>query len=118
MTLAVGAKYWVAADMAVSPLNGPAMRCPYNGHVWADFTWTGTPTGTLALQFRTAGGPWLEVPGSAAAFTVQPAGAPGGPLACNWVNVPGTEFRVVYAGAGGGTITANVGFGDVQEASW
>lgn len=117
MTLAVGARYWINVSMLPSPVNGPAMRCPYNGHLWADFTWTGAPTGTLALQCRTAGGPWVEVPGAAPAFTTQPGGAPAGPIMCNWVNMPGTEFRFVYTGAGAGNITANVGFGDVQEAS-
>jgi hypothetical protein len=111
MSQAVGAKYWQAESM-LSPLLGPAMLCPYNGHLWADFDWTGAPIGLLALQFRTGSGPWLDVPG--AGFPTQPIGVPGS-VVCNWLNVPGTEFRFVYTGAGLGTITANVGFGDVQE---
>jgi len=115
MTLAVGAKYWQAVDMSASPLLGPPLRCPYNGRLWADFTWTGAPTGLFALQARTGSGPWFDVPGAAAGFT-QPSGAAQvAPAPSNWVNVPGTEFRFTYTGAGAGLVTANVGFGDVQE---
>jgi hypothetical protein len=115
MTVAVGAKYWQAVTLGAT-LNGPAMRCPYNGHLWGDLTWTGTPTGTFVLQARTAAGPWFDVPGAAAGFPSQPAGAAQAtPQAFNFVNMPGDEFRLRYTGAGGGTVTANVGFGDVQE---
>ena len=115
MSQAVGAKYWVGATLGAA-LVGPAMRAPYNGHVWGDLTWTGTPTGTFFFQARTAGGPWYDVPGSGAAFASQPTGA-AQPAAqpFNLVNVPGDEFRLRYAGAGAGTVTANIGFGDVQE---
>lgn len=115
MSVAVGCKYWQNVDLSASPVLGPALRCPYNGHLWGDFTWTGTPTGTFAIQVRTAGGPWNDVSGAAAGWSTQPAGAAGTAL-INLVNLPGDEFRITYTGAGAGSVNGNVGFGDVQEA--
>jgi hypothetical protein len=115
MSQPVGTKYWQAVTLGAS-LIGPTLRAPYNGHVWGTFTWTGTPTGAFALEARVAGGPWTVVPGAAAAWTTQPAGAPlATAVFVNWVNVPGDEFRIVYAGAGAGTVTAHIGLGDSQE---
>ena len=115
MSQAVGAKYWQGVTLGTT-LNGPAMRCPYNGHLWGDLTWTGSPTGTFFLQVRTAGGTWYDVPGAAAGFASQPAGAAQPvPQPFNFVIVPGDEFRLRYSGAGAGAVSANVGFGDVQE---
>lgn len=117
MSQPVGSKYWQGVSMLPSPLLGPGMLCPYNGHLWATFTWDGTPTGLLALEVRVNSGPWVAVPGSAVEFTTQPSGAPmATPMLCNWVNLPGDQFRFTYTGAGAGTITAHVGFGDVQES--
>jgi hypothetical protein len=115
MSQPVGAKYWQNVTLGAA-LNGPVLRCPYNGRLWGTFTWTGTPTGTFALETRVAGGPWAVVPGAAAAWTTQPGGAAqASPIYVNWVNVPGDEFRITYAGAGAGTVTAHIGFGDSQE---
>lgn len=115
MSQTVGCKYWAATTITAA-LQGPAMKAPYNGRLSGDFSWTGTPTGTIALESRIAGGTWGTVPDSSAEFTTQPAGAAqAAPIKCNWYNLPGDEFRFTYTGTANGTITANIAFGDVQE---
>lgn len=73
-------------------------------------TWTGTPTGTFALQVSFDGQQtWVTVPGAAAEFTAngqaQPAGS-GSSAVWNWSNVPGNLARILYtATSGTGTLT-------------
>jgi hypothetical protein len=116
--IVVGIKYWQAVTLG-TVLNGPAIMAPYNGRMSAAFTWTGTPTGTFALQCRMAGGTWDEVPGAAAEFTTSPNAQPAGgasttPTTVNFSVVPGTEYRFVYTGSGAGTVTCNIAQGDVM----
>lgn len=112
----VNIKYWQAQSLAAS-VNGPALPCPANGRLSAAFTWTGTPTGTIALQCRMAGGTFATVPGASTEFTSQPAGsAVSTPLVVNFDVVPGGEYRFIYTHGGStGTITCNVAQGDSQE---
>jgi hypothetical protein len=72
-------------------------------------TWTGTPTGTFALQCSFDGTNYTTVPGASAEFTAnsqaQPAGG-GSSAIWNWSNVPGNMARILYtATSGTGTLT-------------
>lgn len=111
----VNIKYMQAESLAAS-VNGAWLRAPADGHVSAFITWTGTPTGTLKLEARAAGGTEGEVPGSSAQFTTQPAGAAQAtPIICNWDNVPGGEYRITYTRSGStGTMTINLAQGDTN----
>lgn len=78
-------------------------------------TWTGTPTGTFALQCAFDGTNYATVPGAAAEFTAnsqaQPAGGAGSAI-WNWVNVPGNMARILYtATSGTGTLTVRAAQG-------
>ncbi len=79
-------------------------------------SWTGTPTGTFALECSFNGKDWVVVPGSAAEFTAnsqaQPAGGTGSAV-WNWINVPGNMARIRYTRSGGtGTLTIRAASGD------
>lgn len=79
-------------------------------------SWTGTPTGTFALQTSFDGANWATVPGAAAEFTAngqtQPAGGAGSAM-WSWYNVPGTMLRLLYtATSGTGTATLVAVYGD------
>lgn len=107
-------KYWVAQSGAAT-VTGVGLKCPYNGRLSATFEWTGTLSGTIALQHRHRDGSWLATPGASTEFTSQPAGSASS-VACNWANMPGEEFRFVYtASSGTGNLTANLGLGDDPE---
>lgn len=72
-------------------------------------SWTGTPTGTFALQASPDGVTWTTVPGAAAEFTSnsqsQPAGGAGSAW-WTWYGLPGTLLQLVYtATSGTGTVT-------------
>lgn len=71
------------------------------------FSWTGTPTGTLKLQHTFDGGTTVyDTAGASVEFTSQPAGGVGS-VACNWYNMPGTQFRIAYTRTSGdGTLTS------------
>lgn len=114
--ITVAIKYWQAVSTAAN-ITGAALKVGYNNRVTAAFTWTGTPTGTLALQCRMAGGTWGDVPGASTEFTTQPAGAAQStPVIGNWSNVPGDEYRFTFTGSGSGTITCNIAQGDLHVA--
>ena len=79
-------------------------------------SWTGTPTGTFALEVTFDGKAWTVVPGAAAEFTsnsqTQPAGAAGSAV-WNWANVPGNMARIRYTRTSGtGTLTIRAASGD------
>lgn len=80
-------------------------------------SWTGTPTGTFALQCSFDGGAtWQDVPGAGAEFTAnsqaQPAGSASGGV-WNWSNVPGSAIRLNWTRSGGaGTLVALASWGD------
>lgn len=78
-------------------------------------TWTGTPTGTFALQCSFDGTNWTTVPGAAAEFTAnsqaQPAGSASSAI-WTWYNVPGSLLRIAYARTSGtGTATLRGTYG-------
>lgn len=116
MSRVVSIKYWVAETATHSAtVTGAWLAKPYDGHVSADFSWTGTIAGTIKMQHRTAGGTAYDTPNASSQFTTQPAGSASN-VQCNWANVPGTEYRFVYTSASGtGTITCNIAQGDMPE---
>ena len=79
--------------------------------------WTGTPTGTFALQTSAdGGGAWVTVPGASAEFTsngqAQPAGSSGSAV-WTWYGVPGQTVRLQYTYTSGtGTLTVYASQGD------
>lgn len=115
MSRVVGIKYWRAETATHSvTVTGAWLTKPYNGHVSADFSWTGDIAGTIKMQHRTQQGTAYDTPDASTEFT-QPAGSASS-TQCNWVDVPGTEYRFVYTSASGtGTITCNIAQGDVPE---
>lgn len=105
-----------AADMSVT-ITGPATIIQMLPGISYDIEWTGTPTGTFAVQvsntFRqsaagviTHAGNWTALPTSAFAGTYPvPSGSPGN----GFLDVVGTEayaVRLVYTASGGaGSLT-------------
>lgn len=78
-------------------------------------SWSGTPTGTFALQCAGDDGVWRTVPGAAAEFTAngnaQPAGSASGAV-WNWSNIPGVLWRLSYTNASGtGVFTSSYAVG-------
>lgn len=72
---------------------------------------TGTPTGTFKLQSSFDNVNWIDTPNASTEFTSQPAGAAYSIL-CNWSNVPGSLWRLVYTRSGGtGTLTSSYAMG-------
>ncbi len=95
------------------PSSGTAVFGPFpvaGRRLSVQAVWTGTPTGTFALQCSFDGqATWTTVPGAAAEFTAnsqaQPAGGSGSAV-WNWSNVPGNMCRILYtATSGTGTLT-------------
>ncbi len=82
--------------------------------VWAQ--WTGTPTGTFALQCTFDGTNWVTVPGAAAEFTANSQAQPAGGASAaiwNWANVPGNMARIAYTRTSGtGTLNIKAASGD------
>jgi len=80
-------------------------------------SWTGTPTGTFALQYLDPdGSSWRTVPGASSEFTAngqaQPAGAAGFG-AWTWYGLPGGQVRLLYtATSGQGTLFVQATQGD------
>lgn len=79
-------------------------------------SWTGTPTGTFALECSFDGQTWAVVPGAAAEFTansqLQPAGGASSAV-WNWSNIPGNMARIKYTRSGGtGTLIIRAASGD------
>ncbi len=78
------------------PVNG--------GRLSVGIEWTGTPTGTFALEASFTGNTWRAVPGASAEFTsngnAQPAGADGGTI-LNFSGMPGTLWRLTYTRTSG-----------------
>jgi hypothetical protein len=71
---------------------------------------TGTPTGTFKLQASFDGTNWVDTPNASTEFTSQPAGAYD--IVCNWTNLPGTQWRLVYTRtSGSGTLTSYYAMG-------
>lgn len=100
-------------NLAASQNFGPL---PIQGRRLSVFaSWTGTPTGTFALECTFDGKSWAAVPGAAVEFTAngqaQPAGGASSAV-WNWVNVPGNMARIRYTRTGGtGTLTIRAASG-------
>ena len=100
------------------PSSGTAIFGPFpvNGRrLSIQASWTGTPTGTFALQCSFDGATYVTVPGASAEFTAnsqaQPAGGASSAI-WNWSNVPGSMARLLYtATSGTGTLTARAAQG-------
>ena len=103
----------IAGNLGATSVYGPF---PVNGRrLSIQATWTGTPTGTFALQCSFDGVNFVTIPGAAAEFTAngnaQPAGGAGS-ATWNWSNVPGTLARLLYtATSGTGQLTARAAQG-------
>ncbi len=104
----------VAANLAASTTFGPiAVR---GARLSLMASWTGTPTGTFAVQYTPDGGTtWLTVPGASVEFTAngqaQPAGSAGSAV-WTWYGLPGTLVRLAYtatSGTGALSLTATQG---------
>jgi hypothetical protein len=97
----------VAANLGASGTFGPF---PVQGRrLSIQAVWTGTPTGTFALECSFDGATYTVVPGAATEFTsnnqAQPAGSASSAV-WNWSNVPGNLARIRYtATSGTGTLT-------------
>lgn len=78
--------------------------------------WSGTPTGSFALQMQMPDGTWAAIPGASAEFTsnsqAQPAGAASS-AAWTWYGIPAANVRLSYtATSGTGTLTGQIIQGD------
>jgi hypothetical protein len=99
----------LAADKSFGPFPVQGRRLS----VYA--AWTGTPTGTFALQCTFDGTNWTTVPGAAAEFTANSQAQPAGGASSavwNWSNVPGNMARIRYTRSSGtGTLTIRASSG-------
>lgn len=104
----------VASNLAATGNFGPL---PVQGRRLSVYAaWTGTPSGTFALECSFDGTNWTAIPGAAAEFTAngqaQPAGGAGSAV-WNWINVPGNMARIRYTRSGGtGTLTIRASSGE------
>jgi hypothetical protein len=97
-----------AANLGAAAVFGPITN--RGARLTISARWTGTPTGSFALQFSDDGTTWASVPGASVEFTnngqTQPAGGAGSAV-WTWYGVPGSQVRLSYAYTSGtGVLTA------------
>lgn len=93
---------YLAAQSLGASFNGPAIDCGSLENLFFEFSWTGTPTGTIVLQASADGLTWINISTMAA-----PAGSASAGF--NEQKAIGYAFcRVAYTfTSGAGTLTVN-----------
>lgn len=98
---------YINAGDASGDLTGAAITFDDFLGIFFAATWTGTPTGTLAVQASVDGTTWFTIgtTGDGVGFTANPAGSASSAWA-NVYDVYASYVRVIYtAGSGSGTLT-------------
>lgn len=105
----------VAANLGASANFGPIIVQGRRLSIVA--AWSGTPSGTFALQTTFDNGTtWTTVPGASVEFTLNGQAQPGGSAGSavwNWSNVPGTQVRLAWTRSSGtGQLDARASWGE------
>lgn len=111
----IGPNYIVNGDMSLAGgLQGAPITTGPEGRIRAEISWasTGSPVGTIALEFLSLSGTYKPIPGASAEFTangnVQPA-SNAGDIVCHWRELQAfPTVRITYTRGSGGT--ANTSF--------
>lgn len=114
--------YFVGQSMAHAvTVTGSAIQVGPEGRLLAQIQWgaTGTPVGTLSLEFSLNGTNWKPIPGASAEFTAngntQPAGS-AGDIVCSWRELrPYKRVRLKYVSTSGGAANASL---NAQITTW
>jgi hypothetical protein len=109
--------YWVDQSMAHAvTVTGGAIQIGPEGRLLVQIQWaaTGTPVGTLSLEFSLDGATWKTVPGASTEFT-QPAGS-AGDIVCSWRELqPFKRVRLKYVSTSGGAANTSL---NAQTTTW